>query len=37
MLPGRAAVDDSRVATFLDDGGVALADVEEVDFELLGC
>jgi len=34
--PGRAGVDDRRVATFLDDGGVALADVKEVDFELLG-
>jgi hypothetical protein len=33
---GRAGVDDRRVATFLDDGGVALADVEEVDFEMLG-
>jgi hypothetical protein len=33
--PGRAGVDDRRVAALLDDGGVALADVEEVDFELL--
>jgi len=34
--PGRSGVDDRGVATFLDDGDVALADVEEVDFELLG-
>jgi hypothetical protein len=33
---GRAGVDHGGVAAFLDDRGVALADVEEVDFELFG-
>ena len=31
-----AGVDDRGVAAFANDGGVGLADVEEVDFELLG-
>jgi hypothetical protein len=31
-----ASVEDYCVRTLLDDGGVALTDVHEMDFELLG-
>jgi hypothetical protein len=33
---GRTGVDDRGVAALLDDGGVALANVEEMNVELLG-
>ncbi len=33
---GRAGVDNGCVAALLDDRGVALADVEEADFQLCG-